>query len=151
MICANLPKDHVLSPMKIYYWPFFMNFSQKVNNPKWPLDDLWPTYVATHCDWLYPMISVCNFHGNTSKYMDTVTMFQKLNQKVSDPKMTFDPTAVEVIICNSTQGSLYPSLMKICQNMWIQWPFLKKTWTIGHWPLHYLWPQVCWGHMCDST
>ena len=27
---------------KSHYWPFFKNFSQKVNNPKWPLDDLWP-------------------------------------------------------------------------------------------------------------
>ena len=26
-----------------------------------------------------------------------------------------------------------------------------KTWTKGHWPQDDLWPQVCWGHMCDST
>ena len=32
----------------------------------------------------------------TSKYVDTVTIFQKkINQKVNDP-MTFDPTSVEV-------------------------------------------------------
>ena len=41
--------------------------------------------------------------------------------------------------------------MKICQSMWIQWPFFSKPWTKGHWPLDVLWPQVCWGHMCDST
>ena len=26
-----------------------------------------------------------------------------------------------------------------------------KPWTKGHWHLHDLWPQVCWGHMCDTT
>ena len=45
---------------------------------------------------LYPRIIVSNSHSNTSEYVDTVTIFQKLNQKVSDPKMTFDPTSVEV-------------------------------------------------------
>ena len=41
--------------------------------------------------------------------------------------------------------------MKIYQSMWIQWPFLQKTWTKGHWPLDDLWPHIWWGHMCDST
>ena len=82
--------------------------------------------------------------------MDTGTIFEKLNQKVNDPKMTFDPTSVEVT-CDSTQGSMYPSPMKIHQSMWIQWPFFSKTWIKGHWPLDDLWPQVCWCHMCDST
>ena len=46
---------------------------------------------------LYPRIIVSNSHGNTSKYVDTVTIFQKnLTKKVSDPKMTFEPTSVEV-------------------------------------------------------
>ena len=81
---------------KIHYWPFFKNFSQKVNNPKWSLDDLWP-----HIRWCLMCNSMqgsfeTNSHGNTSKYVDTVTIFQKLNQKVNDPKMTFDPTSVEV-------------------------------------------------------
>ena len=61
-----------------------------------------------------------NSHGNTSKYMDAVTMFQKLTQKVNDPKMTFDSNSVAVIMCDSIQGSFYPSPKKICQNMWIQ-------------------------------
>ena len=33
---------------------------------------------------------------NTSKYVDTVTLFSKLEPKVIDPKMTFDPKSVEV-------------------------------------------------------
>ena len=52
-------------------------------------------------------------------------------------------------MCDSTQGSLWLSPMKIHQSMWIQWPFFQKNWTKGHWPLDDLWPQVCWGHMCD--
>ena len=53
---------------------------------------------------LYPRITVVsNSHGNTRKYVDTVTIFQKLGQKVKylkmdlDSKMTFDPTSIEVI------------------------------------------------------
>ena len=30
------------------------------------------------------------------------------------------------LMCDSTQGSLCPSPMKIHQSMWIQWPFLQK-------------------------
>ena len=41
--------------------------------------------------------------------------------------------------------------LKIHQSMWILWSFFPKTWTKSHWPLHGLWPHVCWGHMCDST
>ena len=41
--------------------------------------------------------------------------------------------------------------LKIHQSMWIHWSFFPKTWTKGHWPLHDLWPHVCWGYMCDST
>ena len=29
-------------------------------------------------------------------------------------------------------------------------PIPAETWK-NHWPLDDLWPQVCWGHMCDST
>ena len=36
-------------------------------------------------------------------------------------------------------------------DLWIHWSFFPKTWTKGHWPLHDLWPHVCWGHICDST
>ena len=54
-------------------------------------------------------------------------------------------------MCDFTQGSFYPSTTKICQSMWIQWPFFSKTWTKGYWSLDDLWPQVCWGHMCDFT
>ena len=32
-----------------------------------------------------------------------------------------------------------------------KWPLFPKTSSKGHWPQDGLWPQVCWGHMCDST
>ena len=35
-------------------------------------------------------------------------------------------------------------------SMWMV-SFFQKTWTKGHWPQDDLCPQVCWGHMCDST
>ena len=58
----------------------------------WPLT---PRMMMSHMR-LYPRIIASNSHGNTSKYVDTVTSFEKLNQKVNDPKMMFDPTSVEV-------------------------------------------------------
>ena len=45
---------------------------------------------------LCPRIIVSNSYGNTSEYEDTMIIFQKLNQKVNDPQMTFNPTSVEV-------------------------------------------------------
>ena len=45
------------------------------------------TYLCNHCNIRFE---------NTSKYVDTVTFFQKPEPKVIDPKMTFDPKSVEV-------------------------------------------------------
>ena len=59
---------------------------------RWPLT---PHMLMSHVR-LHPRIIVSNSHGNTSKYVNAVTIFQKLNEKVNDPKMTFDPTSVEV-------------------------------------------------------
>ena len=69
----------------------FKNFSQQVNNPKWPLDDLWP-----HICW-------CLMYDSTLE-VDTVTIFQKINQKVNDPKMTFDSTTVDVTSVTLTKN-----------------------------------------------
>ena len=89
---------------------------------------------------------------HTSKYVDTVTVFAKTWTKGHWPLDDLWPHICWGHMCDSPQGSLCPSPMKIHQSMWIQWPFLpKKTWTKGHWPLDDLWPHICWGHMCDST
>ena len=65
--------------------------------------------------------------------------------------MTFDPTSVEVTLCNSTQGSLCPSGHENTSKYVDTVNLFAKTWTKGHWPLDDLWPYICWGHMCDST
>ena len=71
--------------------------NQRSLTPRWPLTPhLLRSYV-----WLYPRITVSKSHENTSKYVDAVTLFfekkkKKLEPKVIDAKMTFDPTSVEV-------------------------------------------------------
>ena len=57
------------------------------------------------CDSAQGSLCLCSSQGNTSKHVDKVTIFQKLNQKANDPYMTFDLTSVEV-----TQA-LYPRII----------------------------------------
>ena len=77
--------------------------------------------------------------------------FSKLNQKVNDPKMTFDPTSVEVTCVTLPKDHFLQVPWKYVEVCGYSDLFSSKTWTKGHWPLDDLWPQVCWGHMCDST
>ena len=50
-MCESTQGSLCPSPMKINYWQFIKNISQKSNNPKWPLDDLWPHICWCHmCD-----------------------------------------------------------------------------------------------------
>ena len=103
---------------------------------------------------LYTMIIVSNSHGDTTKYVDTVTIFQKPNQKVSDPKMTFDPTSIEVTWVTLPKDQCIQVPWKYVKVCGYTDPSKKKKrdpWTKGHWPLDDLWLQVCWSHMCDST
>ena len=67
-----------------------------------------------------------NSHGKTSKYVDAVTVFQKLTQKVNEPKMTFDPTSVEVSLCDSIQGSFIQVPRKYVKICGYSDPFFKK-------------------------
>ena len=121
---------------------------QRSLTPSWPVT---PHLLRSHV-WLYPRIIVSKSHENTLKYVDTVTLFAKTWTKGQWPLDDLWPDICWGLMCDSTQGSLFPSPMKIHQSMWIQWPFLpKKTWTKGHWPLNDLWPHICWGHMCDFT
>ena len=102
--------------------------------------------------WLYPRIIASKSHETTPKYVDTAPTFycQKLEPKVSDPKMTFDPKSVAVTCVTLPKIILFKShenMSKYVETVTL----FSKTWTKGHWPLDDLWPQVCWGHMCDST
>ena len=54
-------------------------------------------------------------------------------------------------MCDSPQGSLCPSPMKIHQKYVDTVTLFSKTWTKSHWPLDDLWPHICSGHMCAST
>ena len=78
---------------------------------------------------LYPRIAVSKSDENMSKYVDTVTLFQKkknkkqkkkLEPKVIDPSMTFDPKSVEVTCVTLPQNHCVPSPMKIHHSVWIQ-------------------------------
>ena len=127
-------------------WLFFKTLTKRSVTPRWPLT---PLLLRSHV-WLYPRIIVSKAHENTSKYVNTVTLFSKTWTKGHWPVDDIWPQFCWGHMYDSNQGSLYQSPMKIHQSMWIQWPFLSKTWTKGHWPLNDLWPHICWGHMCDS-
>ena len=76
------------------------------------------TYFCNHCNIRFE---------NTSKYVDTLTLFSKnLNQR----SLTLDDLWPHVCwghMCDSTQGSLCPSPMTIHQCMWIQSSILQNT------------------------
>ena len=115
------------SPMKTHQrmwiqWPF----SQKNwTEGHWPLDDLWrPNVEVTcvslpkdHC-WQVPWeyINVC-------RYSD---QFCELPTKGQWPLDDLWPHICWSLMCDSTQGSLCSSPLKIHQSIWIQWPFCKK-------------------------
>ena len=101
---------------------FCKNLNQRSLTPRWPLTPhLLKSYV-----WLYPRIIVSKSHENPSKYVDTVTFFAKTWSKGHWPLGDLWPHICWGHMCDSTQGSLWPSPMKIHQSMWIQWPFLQK-------------------------
>ena len=70
------------------------------------------TYFCNHCNIRFE---------NTSKYVDTLTLFQKIWTKGHWPLDDLWPHVCWGHMCDSTQGSLCPSPMTIHQCMWIQW------------------------------
>ena len=139
------------SPMKIHYRPFFKNLSQKVNNPKWPLDDLWPHICwCFMCDSTQGSLCPSPMVIHQSMWIQWL-FFKNLNQKVSDPKMTFDPTPVEVTCVTLPKNHCIQVPWKCVKVCGYSDLFFSKNWTKGHWPLEDLWPQIYWGLMCDST
>ena len=98
------------------------------------------TLPKDHCvqlPWYY--IKVCGY----------IDYFKKNLTKRSIPQDDLWPHFCWGHMCDSTQGSLYPSPMKMYVDTVTL--FYKKNGTKGHWLLDDLWPHVCWGHMCDST
>ena len=101
---------------------FCKNLNQRSVTPRWPLTPhLLRSYV-----WLYPRIIVSKSHENTLKYVDTLTFFAKTWSESHWPLDDLWPHICWGHMCDSTQGSLCPSPMKIHQSMWIQWPFWQK-------------------------
>ena len=88
---------------------FCKNLNQRSFTPRWPLTPhLLRSYV-----WLYPRIIVAKSHENTSKYVDTLTFFAKTWSKGHWPLGDLWPHICWGHMCDSTQGSLCPSPMKI--------------------------------------
>ena len=56
-----------------------------------------------------------------------MTLYAKTWSKGQWPLDDLWPHICWGLMCDSTQGSLCPSPMKIHQSMWIQWPFLQKN------------------------
>ena len=107
---------------------FAKNLNQRSLTPRWPLTPhLLRSYV-----WLYPRIIVSKSHENTSKYVDTVILFAKTWTKGHWPLDDLWPHICWGHMCDSIQGSLCPSPMKINQCMWIRWSILQITTYILH-------------------
>ena len=76
------------------------------------------TYFCNHCNIRFE---------NTSKYVDTLTLFPKTWTKGHWPLDDLWPHVCWGHMCDSTQGSLCPSPMTIHQCMWIQLPISQNT------------------------
>ena len=76
------------------------------------------TYFCNHCNIRFE---------NTSKYVDTLTLFPKTWTKGHWPLDDLWPHTCWGHMCDSIQGSLCPSAMGIHQCMWIQWSMLQNT------------------------
>ena len=149
-MCDSTQGSLCPSPMKIHQsmriqWPFLQkkNLNQRSLTPRWPLT---PHLLRSHV-WLYPRIIVSKSHENTSKYVDTVNLFAKTWTKGHWPLDDLWPHICCSHMCDSTQGSLCPSPMKIHQSMWIQrtfWLKLELKVIDPWWPLtpHLLRSQV---------
>ena len=77
-MCDSTQGSLYPSPMKIcqsmwIQWPFFKILEQRSLTPWWPLT---PSLLRSYV-WLYPRIIESKSHENTSKYVDTVTLFSK--------------------------------------------------------------------------
>ena len=98
-----------------------------------------PAFAITY------LCNYCNIRfENTSKYVDTLTLFSKnLNQRSLTPRWPLTPHVCWGHMCDSTQGSLCPSPMGIHQCMWIQWSILQIT-TYIH--IHTYYVQNEWSH-----
>ena len=114
---------------------------------RWPLT---PHMLKPHVR-LYPRIIESNYHVIHQSMWIQWPFFKKLNQKANDHKKNFDPTSVKDTCVTLPKDYCIKVPCKYVKVCGYSDPFFNITWTKGHWPLDDLWPQVCCGHMCDST
>ena len=158
-LTAHLLRSHVWlyqgslcpSPMGIHQcmwiqWSILQITNRRSLTPRWPLT---PHLLRSHV-WLYPRIIVSKSHENTSKYVDTVTLFAKTWTKGHWPLDDLWPHICWGHMCDSTKDHCVQ----------VPWEYINvcgysdqfcKLLTEGHWPLDDLWPHICWGLMCDTT
>ena len=94
--------------------------------------------------WLYLRVVVSKSHENTSKYVDTVTLFSKARTKGHWPLDDLWTHVCWGHMGDSTQGSLCPSPMGIHQCMWIQWSILQNDHILHTHTTYYV--QNEWSH-----
>ena len=110
-------RDHILcNHCIIRFDPIPVKVRKRYLTPRWPLT---PCLLRSHV-WLYPRLIVYTSHENTSKYVDTVTLFAKTWTKGHWHLDDLWPHICWGHMCDFTQGSLCPSPMGIHQCMWIQ-------------------------------
>ena len=123
---------------------FSKNLNQKSLTPRWSLT---PCLLRSHV-WLYSRVVVSKSYENTSKYVDTVTLFSKTRTKGHWPLDDLWAHVCWGHMCDSTQGSLCPSPMGIHQCMWIQWSILQNDHILHttYYILHTYYVQNEWSH-----
>ena len=104
---------------------------------------IWPEDPPYFKCWLYPRIIVTKSYENTSKYVDTVTLFfqKKLNQRSLTPGWPLTPNLLRSHVW------LYPRIIvsKSHENTskYVDTEILFIKNLKGHWPLDDLWPHIC--------
>ena len=152
-MCESTQGSLCQSSMKIHYWPFLKNFRQKVNKPKWPLDNLKP-----HICWCLMCDSTQRSWCPTPMVIDQSMwiqwlFFKSLTKRSMTPRWPLNPLLLRshvwlyprIIVSKSHENiSKCVDTMIIFQTLWPkdQWP---------KWPPDDLQPHFCYGHMCDST
>ena len=139
----------------------------------WPLDDLWPKVCWGHkCDSTQWSFSPSPMKIHQSMWIQwpsgvarggqggNCTPWQKLCPSPLAPQMKlhFVQRSMESYHFESRSAPppahpsaplAAPLILKSGYAPAVT--LFSKTWTKGHWPLDDLWPQVCWGHMYNST
>ena len=138
-MCDSTQVSLCPSPMQIHQSMWIQrqkNFNQKVNDPIWPWDDLWPHISWGHmCDSTQGLLCPTPMQIHQSMHVMWIQwpfFFKNFNQRSMTPRWPLTPLLLS--ICDSTQGSLCPSPMRIHQCMWIQWSILHN------------WPHTTYGH-----